>query len=102
MATDTAADGDRTGKPASEDARTGARLTIPPDATDEEAAAIAAAVAAYRRAVAIAMAADADTDRRGERWRFAGRLAAVHGRRARAPASAPADPWAAADRVDRF
>ncbi|MFC5135428.1 MULTISPECIES: hypothetical protein [Haloferacaceae] len=81
-------------------------LRIPDDADDAEAAAIAVAVAAHlrdREAAAAAAAADhADLGWRGDRWGFAGRLESVRGRRARVPETAPADPWTAAGRLDRF
>ena len=83
-----------------------ARLDIPDDAADDEAAAIAVAVAAHLRdreaAAAAAASSDADAGWTGKRWAFAGRLESVRGRRARVPEGAPTDPWAAADRIDRF
>lgn len=79
-------------------------IRVPADADDEEAAAIAAAIGAHLRDREAAAAA-ADDDRsgwRGTRWGFAGRVESVRGRRARAPATAPSDPWTAAGRLDRF
>jgi hypothetical protein len=82
-----------------------AGLSIPDDARDDEAAAIAAAVAAHLRdgelAAAVA-ASDADEGREEDRWALAGRIDRLHRRRVRVPADAPADPWTAAGRSDRF
>jgi len=82
-------------------------LTVPDDADDAEAAAIAAAVAAHLRdgelaAAAAAADGDADDGWAGERWAFAGRVDRLTGRSVRVPESAPTDPWAAAGRADRF
>mgnify|MGYP000203418568 CR=1 FL=1 len=75
------------------------RLSLPDDATDEEAAAIAAAIAA---AAAAAAARSAPTWE-GEKWSFAGRVAAASGRRVRhVPDGAPREKWTAAARADRF
>ena len=85
------------------------RLSIPDDADAEEAAAIAAAVAAHvsdtERAAAAATAAVADSAPTwdGERWSFAARVESTGGRRGRrVPDGAPTDGWTAAGRVDRF
>ncbi|MFC5278013.1 hypothetical protein ACFPM1_04435 [Halorubrum rubrum] len=90
----------------SEDPLAGRDLWIPDDADDEEAAAIAVAVGAHLRDRAVAADAAATEDDesgwRGDRWGFAGRLESVRGRRARVPETAPAEPWAAAGRLDRF
>ena len=79
-------------------------LDVPPDATDAEVAAIAVAVCAHLDQCAAVAALDAETDssRADERWRFAGRLAALGAARRRIPAGAPADDWTAAGRTDRF
>ena len=80
-------------------------LSIPDDAGDEEAAAIAAAVGAHLRDVeraATAAAADADPSWQGKRWAFAGRIEASQGRSVRVPENAPTDAWSAAGRTDRF
>jgi len=82
-------------------------LTVPDDAGDAEAAAIAAAVAAHLRdgelaAAAAATDGDADDGWAGERWAFAGRVDRLTGRSVRLPEGAPTDPWAAAGRADRF
>ncbi|VTT86588.1 unknown [Halorubrum sp. DM2] len=83
-----------------------AGLSIPDDAGDEEAAAIAAAVAAHLRdgeLAAAAAASDADDGGRDEdRWGLAGRIDRLHRRRVRVSADAPTDPWTAAGRSDRF
>ena len=92
------------GEPAEEDLPI-AGLSIPDDARDDEAAAIAAAVAAHLRdgeLAAAAAASDADDGRDEDRWAFAGRIERLHRRRVRVPADAPADPWTAAGRSDRF
>jgi len=47
-------------------------------------------------------AGDADDGRDEDRWALAGRIDRLHRRRVRVPADAPADPWAAAGRSDRF
>jgi len=81
------------------------RLSIPDDAGDAEAAAIAAAVAAHLRdgeRAAAAMAADDEPDWEGERWSFAGRVDRLQNRSVRVPVDAPTDPWTAAGRADRF
>jgi hypothetical protein len=81
-------------------------LTIPDDATDEEAAAIAAAIGSHLRAQAAAAAAAAEDDEaeswQGKRWAFAGRLRGLQSRAGRVPKSAPTDAWAASGRTDRF
>jgi hypothetical protein len=75
-------------------------LWIPPDATDEEAAAIAAAIAAYLSDRE--RGGDETEDWAGDRWSFAGRLAAVGRDSDRVPTAAPRDPWTASGRADRF
>jgi len=79
-------------------------LTVPDDATDEEAAAIAAAIGAHLRAqeAAAAAAADADPSWDGDRWAFAGRLRGLQGRAGRVPSGVPTDAWTASGRTDRF
>ncbi|WP_144925334.1 hypothetical protein [Halorubrum salsamenti] len=83
------------------------RLSIPDDAGDAEAAAIAAAVAAHlrdgeRAAAAAAAAADDGSGWEGERWSFAGRVDRLQNRSVRVPVDAPTDPWTAAGRADRY
>ncbi|MFC6824609.1 hypothetical protein [Halopelagius fulvigenes] len=84
-----------------------AGLSIPDDADEAEAAAIAAAVAAHIRdgelaAAAAAAAEETEKTWDGKRWTFAGRLEGVSGRSARVPDGAPTNGWAAAARADRF
>ena len=83
----------------------GADLLIPDDATDGEAAAIAAAIGAHIRAQEIAAAAAQSDDEEtwdGKRWAFAGRLRGLQGRAGRVPRGTPMDAWAASGRTDRF
>lgn len=93
------ADGDDSDFDSGSDSDSG--LRIPGAATDQEAAAIAAAVEAYL-AEDRAAVEDGEETWHGERWAFAGRIEALCGRTARAPTDAPTDRWAAAGRVDRF
>ncbi|MFB6280475.1 MAG: acc operon protein [Haloferacaceae archaeon] len=86
----------------------GRTLAVPADADPAEAAAIAAAVGAHLRdrAAAAAAADDGGDDGdgspwAGERWRFAGRMAALGSGPVRVPPDAPADAWTAAGRADR-
>nr|WP_254769512.1 hypothetical protein [Salinilacihabitans rarus] len=82
----------------------GIDLDVPADATDEEAAAIVAAIGAHlrdRERAAAAAAAEEETWQ-DARWRFAGRMRAQQHRDARVPTTAPTDPWTAAGRTDRF
>ena len=77
------------------------------DANDEEAAAIAAAIAAHLRdrQAAAAAAADADkgdADESRRSWAFAGRLEAIGEASGRPPVDAPESAWGAAGRADRF
>ena len=84
----------------------GVDLTIPDDATDEEAAAIAAAIGAHLRDREAATAAAAEDDETetwtDKRWSFAGRLRGLQGRAGRVPRGTPTDAWAASGRTDRF
>ncbi len=86
----------------------GRELAIPPGATPEEAAAIAAAVGAHvrdqRAAAAAAASGDEDVAETwdGNRWQFAGRLEGLGTSVQRVPQGIPIDPWAAAGRTDRF
>ncbi len=78
-------------------------LTVPADATPEEAAAIAAAIAAHlrdREAAAVAAAAGDEKSWDGRRWQFAGRLAGLGHRGQRVPREAPTDEWTAVGRLD--
>jgi len=77
------------------------------DASDEEAAAIAAAIAAHLRDRQAAAAAAADTDKSDadesrRSWAFAGRLEAIGEASGRPPVDAPESAWGAARRADRF
>ena len=81
----------------------GADLSIPADANDAEAAAIAAAVSAHLARLEAEAAAGEESeswDRR--KWSFAGRVDALGGRSVRVPDGAPTDAWSAAGRRDRF
>jgi hypothetical protein len=82
----------------------GLDLSIPPEATAAEAAAIVAAVGAHlrdERAAAAAAATEGSPQGwRDRRWAFAGRTAAVGGRPHRVPLTAPTDDWTAAGRLD--
>ena len=80
-------------------------LSIPPTATPEEAAAIAAAVGAHIRdqqmaAIAAAAAGDDTVTWDGKRWQFAGRTEALSGTSRRVPREAPTDEWTAAGRME--
>ncbi|MXR52105.1 acc operon protein [Halovenus sp. WSH3] len=85
----------------------GHRVTIPPDASASEAAAISAAMGAHiRDQQAAAAAADEeepdDEDWEGERFAFAGRLEGVGIGTRRVPREVPTDRWTAAGRADRY
>ncbi|MDY6817790.1 MAG: acc operon protein [Halobacteriales archaeon] len=81
-------------------------LHLPETVDPEEAAAITAAIRTLlreERATAVAAESSDTTDSwSGNRWTFAGRMAALQGRTSRAPDGAPTDPWTAAGRTDRF
>jgi hypothetical protein len=80
-----------------------AALDVPDDATDDEAAAIAAVVAAHLRDLEAQAATEDDEETwTGEKWSFAGRLRSTRGHAARVPDGAPTDAWAASGRTDRF
>lgn len=82
----------------------GTDLRIPETASGEETAAIAAAIETYLAAERAAAEAAVGEERSwaGRRWSFAGRLGNLTGRSVRVPEGAPADPWGAAGRADRF
>ncbi|SFS77470.1 hypothetical protein [Halostagnicola kamekurae] len=88
--------------------RTGERtveISIPDNADEAEAAAIAAAIGAHVRDQELAAAAAAAEDEEtwdDRRWAFAGRVSAQQQRTARVPRTAPTNPWSAAGRTDRF
>ncbi|MCG1003678.1 MULTISPECIES: hypothetical protein [Halobacterium] len=78
-------------------------VSVPDDATEAEAAAIAAAVSAHlARLEAAAAASDSEESWDGEKWTFAGRLAGLDQSPDRVPDGAPTDAWTAAGRSDRF
>ncbi|WP_232702465.1 acc operon protein [Halobacterium wangiae] len=78
-------------------------VAIPDDASDEEAAAIAAAVSAHLAALEAAAAeGDEAATWTGRKWSFAGRIEALDGGPVRVPDGAPTDAWSAAGRRDRF
>ncbi|RQG91096.1 hypothetical protein EA462_03605 [Natrarchaeobius halalkaliphilus] len=80
-------------------------IDVPDDASDEEAAAIAAAMGAHLHDHALAVAAaaaDDDQEWDGKRWAFSGRIRTQQGRTVRVPRHAPTNPWSAAGRTDRF
>jgi hypothetical protein len=79
-------------------------ISLPPDATDAEAAAIAAAIGAHLRdrEVAAAHAGSEEDTWEGQRWAFDGKLSNRGGSFRRVPLDAPTDPWTAAGRRDRF
>jgi hypothetical protein len=82
-------------------------LGLPPDADENEAAAIVAAIGTHLRdgeLAALAAARDREEEASwdGRRWAFAGRLAGLGRRAGRVPAGAPRNEWAAAARRDRF
>jgi hypothetical protein len=78
-------------------------LSIPPDATEEEAAAIIAAINVHlREQEAAAAAGDEEPDWEGERWRFAGRITQLQNRDIRVPTNAPTNAWSAAGRTTRY
>ena len=86
-------------------------VSIPDDATADEAAAIVAAITAHlndrERAAVIALATAAeksedDETRDGDRWAFAGRIDSLSGRRLqRVSDRLPRDDWSAAGRIGR-
>ncbi|WP_251330495.1 acc operon protein [Haloplanus pelagicus] len=80
-------------------------VEIPDDATDDEAAAIAAAVGAHVRdgyLAAAAAAESSDDARTTDPWTFAGRIEGLQHRSVRVPGNVPTDAWTASGRTDRF
>ncbi|AHG04344.1 acc operon protein [Halobacterium sp. DL1] len=78
-------------------------VAVPDDASDEEAAAIAAAVSAHLAALEAAAAEGEEGPTwTGRKWSFAGRIEALDGGPVRVPDGAPTDAWSAAGRRDRF
>lgn len=81
------------------------RLTLPDDADESEAAAIAAAVGAHMRdqeAAAAAAGEDEAENWEGKRWGFTGRVEALQARTVRVRDGTPTDAWTAAGRTDRL
>lgn len=81
------------------------RVSVPADATPDEAAAIVAAVEAHlaaERALQQASESTAEPSWTGRRWGFAARIEATQSQSVRVPSEAPTDPWTAAGRTDRF
>ncbi|WP_435154415.1 acc operon protein [Haladaptatus sp. DFWS20] len=78
------------------------KLSIPANASAEEAAAIAAAINAHLQDQRAAAEADDEPDWNGQRWQFAGKVAQLQNRNVRVPRDAPTDPWSAAGRTTRF
>jgi hypothetical protein len=79
-------------------------IDVPASASDEEAAAIAAAVSAHlaRLEAEAAESDDGEETWDGEKWAFAGRVEGLGGRSVRVPDGAPRDAWSAAGRRERF
>nr|WP_158058846.1 acc operon protein [Halorussus halophilus] len=78
-------------------------LTLPDNASEEEAAAIAAAIGAHLRDQELAAQEGEEEETwDGKRWAFAGKLRGLQGRAGRVPTSAPTDAWSASGRTDRF
>ncbi|ADB60619.1 hypothetical protein Htur_1734 [Haloterrigena turkmenica DSM 5511] len=91
--------------PDAEDLLSDVELDVPDDASDEETAAIAAAIGAHLHDQALAAAAAAANGEEtwdDRRWSFAGRIRSQQHRTVRVPREAPTDPWTAAGRTDRF
>lgn len=79
------------------------RVAIPPDATAQEAAAIAVAISTSLRDEAAAEEDEAAAETwDGRRFTFAGRVESLTGRQVRVPDDAPRDGWTAIGRVERL
>lgn len=76
-------------------------IEIRDDATDAEAAAIAAVLRQVTAEAAQSAAAEEPAETH-DPWRFAGRIDGLQSRRVRIPTGAPNDAWSAAGRADRF
>lgn len=77
-------------------------LRLPSDASEDEAAAITAAVEQWLAAEALADDGQAGAEPwDGKRFAFAGRVAKLAGEPVRVPDGAPADPWTAVGRLER-
>jgi hypothetical protein len=80
-------------------------LSIPDDASDDEAAAIAAVLSAHLRdqeVAAAAAASDTEETWQDRKWAFAGRVDALQSRTTRVPDGTPTNAWVAASRTERF
>lgn len=79
-------------------------LSLPDDASDAEAAAIAAAIGAHLRDRELAAVRGESEEEtwQGKQWAFAGKLDGCGGSTRRVPLDAPTDPWTAAGRSDRL
>ncbi|AUV82228.1 acc operon protein [Salinigranum rubrum] len=80
-------------------------LSIPDDASEDEAAAIAAVLSAHLRdqeVAAAAAASDTEETWQDRKWTFAGRVDALQGRTTRVPDGTPTNAWVAASRAERF
>ena len=79
-----------------------------PDASTDEAAAIAVAIGAHvtdqqrAAAAAAAAAASSDTGWRGKEWAFSNRIRDTQQRHIDVPDDAPTNAWSAAGRTDRM
>ncbi|MEF8799494.1 MAG: acc operon protein [Halolamina sp.] len=80
------------------------QLTLPPDADENEAAAIVAAIGAHiRDQEAEAAAAEREEESwEDKRWAFAGKVASLQRRTVRVREGTPADAWSAAGRSKRL
>ncbi|MFC7076334.1 acc operon protein [Haloarcula halophila] len=108
MATETDTDGEVSAETAVDDDLVESVTNQVPDASTEEAAAIAVAIGAHladrERAAAAAAAATAQSEESwdGEEWAFSERVSATQQRHVRVPGETPTDPWTAAGRTDRM
>lgn len=77
-------------------------LEITPTATEDEAAAIAAAVSAHMhdQEKAATMGDNEEETWEGNQWKFAARIQQTKHKSVRVPKTAPTDPWTAADRLE--
>lgn len=77
-------------------------VSVPDNATDEEAAAIVAAVSVHLGASGDDEENEDVSGWEGRRWRFTSRVEQLQRRSVRVPRNAPTDGWRAAARTDRF
>ncbi len=78
------------------------KLHIPPDASPEEAAALAAAIDAHLAVTGSDEGADDGETGNGRRWRLQSRIETVTGCSGRVPRQAPVDMWRAANRMELY